>query len=688
MNRRSNKILKDLILGIHADVSGLEEKYNIQERTIRADIKELNKDLEAYELPVIASDLDGKLWIDTDKKVDIRAYEKFISEYDFYTYYLSKKERSTILAMILLNASGYVTVDQLKEKIGVSRNTLLQDLQELKIWFKENGMTLVSQVRRGYIIEASELDVRKGILKLLEVNGDDNYYKNGYDLSVFWNLLLKEADSLEIYEKMKNCILEEEEETQIFFADYSFFEAVTELTIVANRIVRKHFLPGYFTNEWNYLKEGSKYTFSKGLFGKISDMFQMDVREVEILYYTECLNGKSYLKDDAQKTNALELRVMIAETIYQISSCFGIDFYLDFTLYDLLVAHMRSAVHRLKNSEVLVNPLKDTLMQDYPEIFESVKQHLGSLEDYVGQKFSEDEMSFMVLYFASVMEKEKAETEKSRKVKVALVCATGRGTAQFMMAKLKTLDDMIEIVSISSFHNMREIEKNGTQMIISTIPLDNVKIPYVEVRSPMLEKDDILDIQRKVLEIREGDGGEGKEREPEITSPPDVNIQGAFYDLLNEQRIQVGYEAKDWEDAVRQSGNLLHSTGAVEPGYVDEMVMNIKRNGPYIVVCPETALPHASAEQGVIEEAASILRLKEPIDFHSGNNDPVRYVIGMSIQSAKSINSAIYDLMMIFGNEQIRRILDSLPDAEAVLNTIKRLNSKYNEEKDNENDNQ
>ena len=66
----------------------------------------------------------------------------------------------------------------------------------------------------------------------------------------------------------------------------------------------------------------------------------------------------------------------------------------------------------------------------------------------------------------------------------------------------------------------------------------------------------------------------------------------------------------------------------------------------------------------------------------------MRYVIGMSIQSAKSINSAIYDLMMIFGNEQIRRILDSLPDAEAVLNTIKRLNSKYNEEKDNENDNQ
>ena len=326
-------------------------------------------------------------------------------------------------------------------------------------------------------------------------------------------------------------------------------------------------------------------------------------------------------------------------------------------------------------------------MQDYPKIFESVKQHLGSLEDYVGQKFSEDEMSFMVLYFASVMEKEKAETEKSRKVKVALVCATGRGTAQFMLAKLKTLDDMIEIVSISSFHNMREIEKNGTQMIISTIPLDNVKIPYVEVRSPMLEKDDILDIQRKVLEIREGDGGDSKEREPEITSPPDVNIQGAFYDLLNEERIQVGYEAKDWEDAVRQSGNLLLSTGAVEPGYVDEMVMNIKKNGPYIVVCPETALPHADTEKGVIKEAASLLRLKHPIDFHSGVNDPVRYVIGMSIQSAESINRAIYDLMMIFGNETIKKKLDQMADTKAMLNAIKQLENNYNKEKDNEKNN-
>ena len=38
-------------------------------------------------------------------------------------------------------------------------------------------------------------------------------------------------------------------------------------------------------------------------------------------------------------------------------------------------------------------------------------------------------------------------------------------------------------------------------------------------------------------------------------------------------------------------------------------------------------------------------------------NDPVKYVIGMSVKSAESVNQAIYDLMMIFGNERIRQIL-------------------------------
>ena len=318
----------------------------------------------------------------------------------------------------------------------------------------------------------------------------------------------------------------------------------------------------------------------------------------------------------------------------------------------------------------MTNPLKDSLLQEYPEIFEIIRKNIGNLEEYIGCSFSEDEMSFLVLYFASVLEKEKVENSKHSKIKVALVCETGRGTAQFMLAKLRTLEEVIEIVSVSSVHNTGEIKRSGANMIISTIPIEKQEIPCIVVRSAMLNTDDILDIQKMALEVMEGIMEPNAGIELDVINPEEIHIQGAFYEWLSENRIEVDYEAKDWKDAVNHAGKLLYKDGAVEERYIQAMIQKIETYGPYIVICPGTALPHADAEEGVIYEAASLIRLKKPIDFHHEMNDPVKYVIGMSVKSAESVNQAIYDLMMIFGNERIRQILDKAVDKASIMEAL------------------
>lgn len=55
---------------------------------------------------------------------------------------------------------------------------------------------------------------------------------------------------------------------------------------------------------------------------------------------------------------------------------------------------------------------------------------------------------------------------------------------------------------------------------------------------------------------------------------------------------------------------------------------------------------------------------------------PVRYVIGMSIKDAESINQAIYDMMMIFGDENNIRKFDELPNEQSVLDMIKSFEKK------------
>lgn len=477
-------------------------------------------------------------------------------------------------------------------------------------------------------------------------------------------------DKLNIYDDMCTHVVQQEEYAQSFLSDFSFFETVLEITLIINRIANRQVIPEHYAERWICFKESSKYTFSSEILETIGNKYQLDIPEVEILYFTECLKGKSYLKDKTHKGNALDIRLMISEALYKISSCFGIDFYLDFALYDLLIAHMRSAVYRLQTRERLTNPLKDSLLQEYPEIFEIIRKNIGNLEEYIGCAFSEDEMSFLVLYFASVLEKEKVENSKHSKIKVALVCETGRGTAQFMLAKLRTLEEVIEIVSVSSVHNTGEIKRSGANMIISTIPIEKQEIPCIVVRSAMLNTDDILDIQKMALEVMEGIMEPNAGIELDVINPEEIHIQGAFYEWLSENRIEVDYEAKDWKDAVNHAGELLYKDGAVEERYIQAMIQKIETYGPYIVICPGTALPHADAEEGVIYEAASLMRLKKPIDFHHEMNDPVKYVIGMSVKSAESVNQAIYDLMMIFGNERIRQILDKAVDKTSIMEAL------------------
>lgn len=85
------------------------------------------------------------------------------------------------------------------------------------------------------MIDATETQIRENILKLMEVNSEE-YYQNGYTLNVYWWLLLKQLDTMNSFENLKNILLEEEEETGVILEDYSFYEAGIELMIILNRL--------------------------------------------------------------------------------------------------------------------------------------------------------------------------------------------------------------------------------------------------------------------------------------------------------------------------------------------------------------------------------------------------------------------------------------------------------------------
>jgi len=101
-------------------------------------------------------------------------------------------------------------------------------------------------------------------------------------------------------------------------------------------------------------------------------------------------------------------------------------------------------------------------------------------------------------------------------------------------------------------------------------------------------------------------------------------------ELIPSDRIALDVEASDWREAIRISGKSLVDTQIVEPRYIEAMIKTAEDLGPYIVIAPQIALPHARPEDGALGTGLSLVRLKPPLDFGHSDHDPVILLFGLA----------------------------------------------------------
>lgn len=94
--------------------------------------------------------------------------------------------------------------------------------------------------------------------------------------------------------------------------------------------------------------------------------------------------------------------------------------------------------------------------------------------------------------------------------------------------------------------------------------------------------------------------------------------------------IVLGKSADDWQHAVGLAGDALVASGRTLPAYTQAMIHNMLELGPYIVIAPGLAMPHARPDASVLETGMSLVVLAEPVEFGHKRNDPVRLVFGLA----------------------------------------------------------
>ena len=93
-------------------------------------------------------------------------------------------------------------------------------------------------------------------------------------------------------------------------------------------------------------------------------------------------------------------------------------------------------------------------------------------------------------------------------------------------------------------------------------------------------------------------------------------------ELIQSNRVQFVDKADDWEDAIRKSCRLLIEEGTINPGYADEIIAAIHELGPYIVLMPGFALPHAMKDSANAHGTGiAFMKLAEPVSFDKNNSE-------------------------------------------------------------------
>ncbi|MGL4860935.1 MAG: PTS sugar transporter subunit IIA [Enterobacteriaceae bacterium] len=105
---------------------------------------------------------------------------------------------------------------------------------------------------------------------------------------------------------------------------------------------------------------------------------------------------------------------------------------------------------------------------------------------------------------------------------------------------------------------------------------------------------------------------------------------------LNKETITLASHVADWQAAVRLSAAPLIRQGVITPHYIDAIFEQHARLGPYYVLAPGIAMPHARPEQGALAHGLSLLVVKEGVSFADAENDPVYFIVMLAAKDSHS----------------------------------------------------
>ena len=139
---------------------------------------------------------------------------------------------------------------------------------------------------------------------------------------------------------------------------------------------------------------------------------------------------------------------------------------------------------------------------------------------------------------------------------------------------------------------------------------------------------------------------------------------------LDNEKIQYVESVTDWQEALVIAGRPLLSEGAISQDYIDAIIQQKKEIGPFFVIAPQIAMPHARPEQGAHKLGLSIVLLGTAVKFDSEENDPVKAIFMFAAPDSNSHIAMISQLAEVLSDEEIMAQILKASSKEALMTIL------------------
>lgn len=648
-------------------IQSIQDQLDISRRTVYYIVNKINDVFYDLRMEPINNKRGQGYYLTSDQKKVVDS----ILHSDGTLQNLSPDERVHYLICWMMYPKANIHIENIMELFDISRNSVFNDLKDLKSEIEKYDVSLYFDIKNGYMINGQVFSKRALLLYYLKILLKKIHYKSIEFLDV------SEVETF--YSRLQQISLKMHNE----YDDYNLLAIACLLNIV-------HYVDEKFDFSILELRDLEK---TEEL--HMIDKYFQDLNVHERLYLTIHLLGSkagSVIRlDDSQRDIQLfELALHLVDLFERQTSC---DINEKNELVNSLYMHFKLSMYYYQLSIQISNTLLEDVKENYGNLYQMIKNLCESMDDEFPFILTDSEISYITMHFGGHLKQ--VQGKFYALIRVLIVCPSGISTSTLLKREVEDLYANVTVIAATAAENIAQYKEN-IDFIVSTIDLDT-DIPWIKVNA-ILTKDDkskiasMMSLNMQTYKLNKDNFSGLFSIIQKYVDPTQMkNLKKDVYDYFREGNLIVDVveekqlRLKDimyrdhliridkdimWDEAIRLASVPLLKTNIITENYINEMIGLVRDYGPYIVIKNRIAIAHAKTEAGANALGTALLINKKNIQFEDDLN--IHYLFVISSSNPKEHLQILKDISMLASDDiDLNALLDK--NVDEIMEFIKKM---------------